>query len=226
MRRCNHRKVQCAQLHEGTLNQLRIGPKNVRKIFACFIKKLAIINIIIEALAGRIMLSKGIVREQNAVISTVGRHAVRPMQHSHRSKGQRALANIQRCAVLHHLKIEDITIMLNSFIFALHRDIKLRLRASLRQGRHSTGMVRLHVIDNDTFNAFQRRNLADVAQQLLGKRSLYGINQRNFFVHNQIRIIGRTTLRFIAVEITYRPILYTYIINIFNNLQWLHNNPP
>ena len=87
-------------------------------------------------------------------------------------------------------------------------------------------MVRLYVIDNDTLNAFQRRNLADVAQQLLGKRSLHGINQRNFFVHNQIRIVGRTTLRLIAVEITYRPILYTYIINIFNNLQWLHNNPP
>ena len=116
--------------------------------------------------------------------------------------------------------------MLNRFIFALHRNIKLRLRTSLRQGRHSTGMVRLHVIDNDTLYAFQWRNLADVAQQLLGKRSLHGVNQRNFFVHNQIRIVGRTTLRLIAVEIAYRPILYTYIINIFNNLQWLHNNPP
>ncbi len=215
----------------GLLQQpLHLHPKGQHNI--CVIIRSALHQplitklIIIKGVVRANVLAESVIREQNLFFLQISQHGIRPMHHRRGNEMERIFARFQRVAELHQLAVEILLVIGFQSALRARRAVNRRIRDTLKNHRAGAGMVRLDVVLNDVVDTLNRDDLFNVGDKLLGKGSLYVINQNPLVaavVIHQVCVIGRAEGRCVAVENTNLRVACPDCINIFANFDY-HGN--
>ena len=211
----NHFQRKVFHFLQSFFNQFSVRGQYISKIFLSFKKQDSLINLIIKAFACTIVLTKGIIGEQNLVFFQVSCHRIRPVQHRQRQKLQFTFAQRKHVAFFDSNKIKNIAIMLNSLIFTLRSNEKHGIRCHFGKFWQSAGMIRLNMINYDIINFRRVNHFTYLIDIFISKWSFNSINQTNFFVNDKVRVICHSPGGNVAMKISRRPVDNTHIINIF-----------
>ena len=121
----------------------------------------------------------------------------------------------QGVAIFDHAEIILLAKIFDNLAAALLSNYDFGLRRCLHQHRQGTAMIRLHMVHYHIVYFSRIDNLTDSFQQFLGKRCFDRVNQTYLFIHDQIRIIGDPSRRFVAMKIAGCPIYGSNLINSF-----------
>ena len=203
----------------------RIEQENVGIVFFG-VRHDAVADFIIELFGAGVVLSKGVAGEKDLVFLEVGKHAVRPMQHARLQESQGTPSQTEFLAVFHRLVVPGGEKMLFEVLGAhLGAEERLVFTNAVHDPRQPARVVHLGVIADHQVDLSGIHDLGDIVQHLVGELLLDRIDQRNFFVHHQKRVVGRSPVGAVSVEIPDVPVLYTDIVNSFCNFDWPHDAP-
>ena len=98
----------------------------------------------------------------------------------------------------------------------------LCLGAVLHEKRNAAGMVRFYMAGYDVVNAGRIDDARNAGQHFLAEGFLYRINQGDFFIQDEIGIIGGAATGLVAVEAAHGPVDGPYPVNIGFDFNGLH----
>ena len=136
------------------------------------------------------MLTEGVVGEQNFFFGAVSNHRIGPMKHGCRNKFQRPLADRNFIARLNSLIIQiAVTRRQTLEAVGIRRD---NFGVGSKGGNflERAGMIRFNVAGDDNINLRGVDNGSNSGNQFVLESNLRRVNERDFFVENQIGVVG------------------------------------
>ena len=135
---------------------------------------------------------------------------------------QRTLSKRQGVAIFYNLKIIFPTEIFDEFPTPLLRYDDFSLGRRLHKCRQTAAMIGLDMINDYIVNLCGINNLTDSFEEFFGKRCFHRINQTDFLIHDQIRIVRNSSRGFIAMKITGDPVHRPNLINPFGKFRIMH----
>ena len=146
---------------------------------------------IIKQTVRRIVLTESVVREQKLFITDIRHHRIGPMHHRHLNKRQRMFADIQRIVRFNGLNLPLRRIIVHfQFAFRRRRAIHRRIDGFRHHGGQSPRMIHFNMVAHDNVDFGGIDDRGNPPHHFVRKRRFDAVDQRYFFVHNQIRVIG------------------------------------
>ncbi|CQZ65332.1 Uncharacterised protein [Salmonella enterica subsp. enterica serovar Typhi] len=137
-----------------------------------------------------------------------------------------AVADIQRIAGFHHLKIPfRVMVMAVDRVNGVGGTVDRRVRDLRHQFGQRACMVFFGMVNDDVVDVREVDFTAQILHKLTAKLMIDGIDQHILFFTNEIAVIAAATQRFVfsAVKITYFPVALANPMNIIFN-QNRHNH--
>ena len=128
--------------------------------------------------------------EKNVVREVVADHGLRPVDHRNHVETQLVVSQLERIAFI------DRPCLCTDAVEALHHVERLLIayeryvRVKLTKQTDGTGVVRLHVVDDQIINGAFADNLPHLFYKQVEKVHINRVDQRDFLVSNQVRVIG------------------------------------
>ena len=225
----NHidRQVEAEDLGNFWRHQTAERRQDIGVVALALFEQFGLIHFVVEQTFVAVMLTKGVVTEQNRVACHVSHHTVRPVQHRGFNEDQLfAVADIQAVAGFHRMEIPFRVVVvavdgINGVGGAVNRGVR-DVRHQLRQ---RTGVVFFRVVDNDVVDVVQVDFAAQVLHEFAAEFVVNGVDQDIFTFTDQIAVIAAATQRFIfgTVKITHFPVTLANPMNVIFN-QNRHSN--
>lgn len=207
---------------ECGLGLLAEGHEDVGIVFLSFEQDGREVVLVIETVRGGQMLAKGVVGEEDFFFGAIGDHTVRPVKHGRRHEGKGTASDGECVACLDCLIAEAAVARREALETVGLAGDDGCLRAVVCHERNSAGVVRLHVAGNDVVDLRWIDDGRNTLQKLFPEGFLDGIDERDFFIQNQIGVVGRPTAGLISVEAAHGPVDCPHPINIFFDFDCLH----
>ena len=201
----DHLELEALDRLERLVRLHAVRPHDVGVVLLGLLHDLAQVVLVIKALGGGVVLTKGVVGEQNLVDVGIGDHVVRPVDHGGGHKGEGALADVQDIAALDG-RCLDAKVGLDLVDAGAGASVNLRVGSDLVDHGQGAGVVHLDMVGDDHVDLGGVDNLGDALDQLVGEGRLAGVDQRDLLVHDQIRVVGDAGFRGVAVEQALVPV--------------------
>ena len=118
------------------------------------------------------------------------------MKHAGFQKGQLALSDTQFLAAAHGLKVPFARIMQGKILGSHLGTIQRLIFADpVHYPGESAGMIRLGMIADDVVDGFRVYNAGYVCKKLIDKFLFDRVDQRNFFIQDEIGIVAGPLIR-------------------------------
>ena len=205
MARGDQADVQAGDGLQGVLRLGPVGQHDVGVVLLGLAEELAAVHLIIEALGGGEVLAEAVVGEEDLVLGAVGDHVVGPVHHGRLNKGERAFADREGVARLHAL---DLDAEVGAELVHAGRGARVDrgVGGVLLDHRDAARVVHLDVVGDDDLDLGGVNHLADALDELIGKRRLGCIDERDLLIHDEIGVVGDTPLGGVAVERALVPV--------------------
>ena len=139
-------------------------------------------------------LAEAVSGEQDLLGRLIGHHDFRPVNHGSEHEVQLVLAQIQNVAVSHFDGLADLDVreVLSNHLEGLLVAYHYRLGVLLHEGLDGSGMVRLHVLDDQIIRSHAPQSQFDVLQPLLSLPLVDGIHDRDLVIDDGVGIVSHT----------------------------------
>jgi len=176
-------------LHAGTERR-----QDVRIVLECLFVQLVLVDLIVEAKSGGIMLAEGVVWHQDGVASQIGEHAVRPVEEARFDKDQLPGPEVDAVASVHDLVLPWLVIVPRETVNAHLGDNQLGIGCLVQDGAQTAGVIGFGMVGDHIVDASRVDDLAHVGQELVRERLPDRIDQGDLLVDDQVGVVGRAAL--------------------------------
>ena len=183
--------VDAGEFRNSALDHGAVFPDDIGEVAQDLVFEISDVNFIVEDTAvERAEAAEGIAGEEDAIGRIIGHHRLGPMHHGREMKTQLMLAQIERIAI-----VDDVNILRDAVEFFEKTDGLLvaddrEVRKVIEQQAHRTGVIRLHVVDDEIVDRTLSQRLQDLHAKVIEGGVLDRIDERDLVVADDGAVVG------------------------------------
>ena len=195
---------------------------DVRVIFARLDIGFGQIAFGVEPFVGSVVLPERVVGEEDVVGRHKRDHIVGPVHHGSGDEGEGALAERKRFARLYAYIAEIAVVSGEVFDARARRGVDLRVFGDACDEGEGAAVVGFRVVGYDDVDFRGIDDGGDAREHFLFEGFFDRVDERDLLVDDEIGVVSRAFLRFVAVEVPEVPVDRAYPIDAFGDLHGFH----
>ena len=205
----------------GRLHSVRLN--DVRVIFARLDVSFGEITFGVGTLVRSVVLTERVVGEEDVVGRHERDHVVRPVHHGGGDEREGAFSDAERFARLDADIAEVAVVSGEVFDPRARSGIDLGVGGGFADERQAATVIGFGVVGDDDVDPGGIDDGGDAGEHLGAEAFFNGIDERDLFVEDEVRVVRGALFRFVAVEVSQVPVDGAYPIDAFTDLHCFHD---